>query len=67
MDVVVAAVSVGDADIKGKVERLFDLKNINVDELKAQVNEYIDSVGDAMKEEDKERERKHLRSLTDAF
>ena len=67
MDVVISAVSARDGEVKNKVMRLFDLKNINVDELKGQVAEYIDSVGDAMNEDDKLSERNHLRSLTACF
>lgn len=60
-------VASADTDIKNKVQRLFDLKNVNVDEIKKLVGEYINSVGDAMSEEDKEKERKHLNSITNGF
>eukprot|EP00026_Physarum_polycephalum_P001295 Phypoly_transcript_01296.p2 GENE.Phypoly_transcript_01296~~Phypoly_transcript_01296.p2 ORF type:complete len:521 (-),score=104.86 Phypoly_transcript_01296:150-1712(-) len=67
VDVVIAAVSTADAEVKNKVMRLFDLKNINVEELKNQVNEYINSVGDAMNEDDKASEHKRLHGLTSCF
>lgn len=67
MDVVISAISAADGEIKNKVLRLFDLKNINVEELKGQIDEYINSVGDAMNEDDKVSERNHLRALTSCF
>jgi hypothetical protein len=67
VDVVISAVSTADTEVKNKVMRLFDLKNINVEELKRQVSEYVNSVGDVMSEDDKASEHKRLRALTSCF
>lgn len=67
VDVVILAVSTGDAEVKNKVMQLFNLKNISVEEIKGHVDEFIKSVGNAMKEEDKEIEHTRLRALTACF